>query len=156
MKTQASKTNTQEDSKVDNENLNRNHNTHKTASWGSSFALYLQGHGFWSLCYLVVTKWEMPWQWNRNCKTVKRTKHLKAWQEDWKKKQCQGNGCGSIGIAVASDTRGLRFESSHRQNLYWTFFYRQLYWTDENKEKEAGNDPVFKKLCLSEEERKNK
>ena len=28
-----------------------------------------------------------------------------------------GSGCGSVGRAVTSDTRGPRFESSHRQNL---------------------------------------
>ena len=28
-----------------------------------------------------------------------------------------GSGCGSVGRAVASNTRGLRFESSHWQNL---------------------------------------
>ena len=28
-----------------------------------------------------------------------------------------GSGCGSVGRAVASNTRGLRFETSHRQNL---------------------------------------
>ena len=28
--------------------------------------------------------------------------------------------------------------------IYWTFVYCQLYWKDENKEKEAGNGP-FKK-----------
>ena len=33
-----------------------------------------------------------------------------------------GSGCGSVGRAVASNTRGPRFESSHRQNLYWTLF----------------------------------
>ena len=33
-----------------------------------------------------------------------------------------GSGCNSVGRAVASDTRGPRFESSHRQNLYWTLF----------------------------------
>ena len=27
-------------------------------------------------------------------------------------------GCGSFGLAVASDTRGPRFESSHRQKNY--------------------------------------
>ena len=30
-----------------------------------------------------------------------------------------GSGCGSVGRAVASDTRGLRFESSHRQNFIY-------------------------------------
>ena len=29
-----------------------------------------------------------------------------------------GSGCGSVGKAVASDTRDPRFESSHWQNLY--------------------------------------
>ena len=28
-----------------------------------------------------------------------------------------GSGCGSVGRAVASDTRGLQFESSHRQKF---------------------------------------
>ena len=30
-------------------------------------------------------------------------------------KREKGSGCGSVGRAVASDTRGTRFESSHRQ-----------------------------------------
>ena len=29
-----------------------------------------------------------------------------------------GSGCGSVGKAVASDTRGPRFESRHRQSFY--------------------------------------
>ena len=49
-----------------------------------------------------------------------------------------------VGRAVASNSRGPRFKSSHWQNLYWTF-YCQLYWKDENKEKEAGKGPFFKK-----------
>ena len=28
-----------------------------------------------------------------------------------------GSGCGSVGRAVAFDTRGPRFDSSHRQNF---------------------------------------
>jgi len=48
-----------------------------------------------------------------------------------------GSGCGSVGWAVTSNTRGPQFESSHKQNLYWTFIYCQLYWKDKNKEKEA-------------------
>ena len=41
----------------------------------------------------------------------------------------QGSGCGSVGRAVASDTKGPRFESSHRQKFlyfYSTFDYYQL------------------------------
>ena len=33
----------------------------------------------------------------------------------------KGSGCGSVGRAVASDTRGLRFESSHRRNFIHVF-----------------------------------
>ena len=58
-------------------------------------------------------------------------------------KMTTGSGCGSVGRAVASDTRGPRFESSHRQKIILNI-YCQLYWKDENKEKEAGNGP-FKK-----------
>ena len=50
-----------------------------------------------------------------------------------------GSGCGSVGRAVASDSRGLWFESSHRQkfmlNIYW-----KLYWKDESKEKRGANE----------------
>ena len=34
-----------------------------------------------------------------------------------------GSGCGSVGRAVASYSRGLRFKSSLWQNLYCTFVY---------------------------------
>ena len=50
----------------------------------------------------------------------------------------QGSGCGSYGRVVASNTKGLQFDSSHRQNLYWPFVYCQLYWKDESKENEAA------------------
>ena len=56
---------------------------------------------------------------------------------------CTGSGCGSVGRAVASYTRGLRFKSSHRQKIiYWTFIYCQLYWKDENKEKRGREWPI--------------
>ena len=49
-----------------------------------------------------------------------------------------------IGRAVASDTRGPRFELC--KLLYGTFVYCQLHRKDENqRKKEAGNGP-FKKL----------
>ena len=53
-----------------------------------------------------------------------------------------GSGGGSVGRAVASDSRGPRFESSHQQKFI-SNIYCQLYWKDENKEKEAGNCPFF-------------
>ena len=57
---------------------------------------------------------------------------------------CLGSGCGSVCRAVASDSRGPQFESSHWQKFILNI-YCQLYWKDENKEKEAGKD-LFKKV----------
>ena len=53
-----------------------------------------------------------------------------------------GSGCGSVGRAVAFDSRGPRYESSHWQKFLLNVFC-QLYWKDENKEKEAGIGPFF-------------
>ena len=53
----------------------------------------------------------------------------------------KGSCCGS---AVASDSRGPRFKSSHRQKIILNIYF-QLYRKDENKEKAAGNGPFFKK-----------
>ena len=61
-----------------------------------------------------------------------------------KEQPMKGSGCGSVGRAVASDTRGLQLKYYHRQILYWTFVSSKLYWKDKNKEKEAGNGPFFK------------
>ena len=38
----------------------------------------------------------------------------------FKKRTTRGSGCGSVGRVVASDTRGLRFESSHQQKFIQT------------------------------------
>ena len=71
--------------------------------------------------------------------------------------QCHGIGkdlsgqwlCGSVGRTVASDTRGLRFESSHQQ-IYWAFVYCQLCIEKTKiKKKEAGNGPFLKSLNLA-------
>ena len=53
--------------------------------------------------------------------------------------------CGSVGRVVASDIRGPRFESSHRQKLFILniCLLSTVYRKDENKEKEAGNGPFF-------------
>ena len=55
-----------------------------------------------------------------------------------------GSGGGSVTRAVASDSRGPRVKSIHWQKVILDI-YCQLYWKDENKEKEAGNGP-FKKM----------
>ena len=52
-----------------------------------------------------------------------------------------GSGGGSVGRAVAPDSRGPRLESSHRKKIILNIY--SLYWKDENKEKEAGNGPFF-------------
>ena len=64
-------------------------------------------------------------------------------------KERQGSGCGSVGRAVAFDTRGPRFESSHWQKF---INIEHLYTVNcvlkrrnKNKEKEAVNGPFFKK-----------
>ena len=56
-----------------------------------------------------------------------------------------GSGCGAVGRVVASDTRGPGFESSHRQLLLNIYLLLTVCRKDENKEKEAGNGPFFKK-----------
>ena len=51
-----------------------------------------------------------------------------------------GSGCGSVGRAVASDTKDPRFKSRHPQNFIYQLYNRK----DENVEKGAGN---LKKEC---------
>ena len=53
----------------------------------------------------------------------------------------KGSGGSSVGRAIALNSRGPQFESSHRQKFILNI-YCQLYWKDENKEKEAGNVPL--------------
>ena len=60
----------------------------------------------------------------------------------------QGSGCGSVGSAVASDTRGPQFESSHWQKFIYILNYCLLstvYRKDENKEKRGRGWPIFSK-----------
>ena len=52
-----------------------------------------------------------------------------------------GTSCGSVGRTVASDTRGLWFESSRRQSFI-TSIVSVNCLKDENKEKEAGSGPI--------------
>ena len=57
----------------------------------------------------------------------------------------QGSGCGSVGRVVASKTRGLRFESRHRQNfnlIVFTLVEKTII------KKEAGYGP-FKNIYAS-------
>ena len=52
-----------------------------------------------------------------------------------------GSGFGSVGRAVASNTRGPQFESSHWQKFIYILnncLLSTVYWKDENKEKRPG------------------
>ena len=60
-----------------------------------------------------------------------------------------GSGCGSVGKAVASNTRGTWFESSHQRKFIYLLnicLLSTVYWKNENKEKEAGNGQFKKNL----------
>ena len=51
-----------------------------------------------------------------------------------------GSGCGSVSRAVAYNSRGPRFESSHRQNLHRTFIVSCI----EKTKKRLGMAHFFK------------
>ena len=59
----------------------------------------------------------------------------------------EGRSCGSVGRAVASDTTGLQFKSSHWQKFIYIehLFTVNCILKRQNKEKEAGNGPFKKK-----------
>ena len=59
--------------------------------------------------------------------------------------QLKGSGCDSVGRAVAFDTRGPQFESSHRQTLYYLYTVNCIEKT-KIKKKEVGNRPFLKKF----------
>ena len=61
------------------------------------------------------------------------------------KVKTKGSGCGAVGRAVAYDTRGPRFESSHRQLLLNIYLLLTVCRKDENKEKRPGMAHFFKK-----------
>ena len=54
-----------------------------------------------------------------------------------------GSGCGSVGGAVTSNTRGPRFESSHRRNFIHVFTINSIEKT-KRKEKRGREWPIFK------------
>ena len=59
-----------------------------------------------------------------------------------------GSGCGSVGREVASNSRGPRFKSSHRQkfiNIEHLYTVNCVLKRQKEKEKEAGNGTFLKK-----------
>jgi len=63
------------------------------------------------------------------------------------KSRRSGSGCGSVGRAVAFDTRGPRFDSSHWQNfiehLFVSLFIVSCIEKTKINKKKAGNGPLF-------------
>ena len=53
-----------------------------------------------------------------------------------------GSGCGTVGQAVASDTKDLRVESRQQHNFIDQSYKRK----DKNKEKVTREWPIFKKV----------
>ena len=65
----------------------------------------------------------------------------------------RGQWCGSVGRAVASESRGPRFESSHRQKFNYLLnicLLSTVYWKDENKKKRGREWPILKKKIFKE------
>ena len=60
-----------------------------------------------------------------------------------------GSGCGAVGRAVAYNTRGPRFNSSHRQLLLNINVLLTVCRKDENKEKRPGMAHLLKKSIVS-------
>ena len=56
---------------------------------------------------------------------------------------CLGSGCGTVGRAVACNTRGPGFESSHWQLLLNIYFLLTVCRKDENKKKRGREWPIF-------------
>ena len=99
----------------------------------------LQRHHNFSFSFMVTTR--CTWEWMKQCTILvlgqrkalnKRRHNSKAGikrDDTW-----QVSGCGSVGRAFASDTRGPQFESNHRH-----YFIRNIIivccWKDENKRK---------------------
>ena len=73
---------------------------------------------------------------------------LRSTIDNASKNMFKGSGCGSVGRAVASDTKGPWFKSSHQQTFYRTFVYCQLHWKDGNKNRKAENCPFWKYIVL--------
>ena len=55
----------------------------------------------------------------------------------------QGSGCGSVVERLLPIPEVYGSNPVSGKNVYWTFTL-QLYWKDENKEKEAENGPFLK------------
>ena len=51
---------------------------------------------------------------------------------------CMGSGCGSVGRGAASDTRGPRIESSHRQTFISNICFLSTVWKTKIKKKRAA------------------
>ena len=74
-----------------------------------------------------IEKWKCGKREKKRQKQIERTRERERDTERGMKEQRVGSGCGSVGRAVASDTRGPQFEPSHWQALQVLPKYCQLY-----------------------------
>ena len=96
--------------------------------------------------------WEWGFSGHRARLLLKHSEFRSRWNPTvffvkWKKinkRSSKGIGCGSVGRAVFFDSRCPWFKSHHRQKFKLNF-YCQLYWKDENKEKEAAKGLFLKR-----------
>ena len=82
-----------------------------------------------------------------NCQTIRKAcacQHTNSYHQlqPQNKTSILGSGCGSVGRAVVSDTRGLEFEYRHHQNFKMNIFTVNC-WKDDNKRK-RGREWPFK------------
>ena len=56
-----------------------------------------------------------------------------------------GSGCGSVGRAVASDTRDLRFKPHHQKSFIHQIIYQLYHRKDQNKWKRVREWPILRK-----------
>ena len=67
-----------------------------------------------------------------------------SWQKE-RKKERMGSGCGSVGRAVAFNTRGPRFDSSHWPNFIEHLFIINCFEKTKINKKWPGMAHFFKK-----------
>ena len=85
------------------------------------------------------------WKWSFDARHQK-SNLIFDQEQDIKNIWASESGCGSVGKAVASDTRGLPFKSNHQQKFINIEHLFSVYWKDGIKEKEAGNGPFLYKI----------
>ena len=113
--------------------------TSALSSW--FYFVNLIWHYYVSVKFVMwIVKQEIENKWNLFLKVLSRCCLLPVTAIQFQQYLLKGSGCGVVARAVASNTRGPRFESSHRQLLLNIYL---LLTACRKDEKEAGNGPFF-------------